>query len=174
MDTTWAARSVRRRALTDANGRLEIPAIAAGRLALVLDLRSRPDLPYRGLPPANQVVEAGQTTTVEIRLKHAVRIEGVIRERKTGLPIAGVSPEIPDLAVRLGENAKVVTDAHGRFEGYIEGQQPYAFLYTTPKPYFIPSDTPGHFSFAARGRDRIQAAADRAGAGRSPARIGRR
>ena len=123
---------------TDANGRFEIPAIAAGRLALILDLRARPDLPYRGLPPANQVVEAGGTTNVEVRLKRAVRLEGVIRERGTGLPIAGVSPEIPDLAYRLGGNSKVVTDANGRFEGYIEGQQPYAFLYSTPKPYFIP------------------------------------
>jgi Carboxypeptidase regulatory-like domain len=128
--------------VTDSSGRLEISAIAAGRLMLVLDLRSRPDLPYRGLPPANQIVEACQATTVEIRLKRAVRIEGVIRERTTGLPIAGVSPELPDLAVRLGQNAKVVTDALGKFEGYIEGQQPYAFLYTTPKPFFVPSDTP--------------------------------
>ena len=137
--------------ITDSSGRLEVPAIAAGRLALVLDLRSRPDLPLRGLPPANQVVEAGQTTIVDIRLKHAVRIEGVIRERKTGLPIAGVSPEIPDLAIRVGENSKVVTDALGRFEGFIEGQQPYAFLYTTPKPYFIPTDTPDTFHLLPAG-----------------------
>ena len=123
---------------TDANGRFEIPAIAAGRLALTLDLRSRPDLPYRGLPPANQVVEGGQTLTLEIRLKQAVHIEGVVRERGTGLPIAGVNPEIPDLAYRLGGNSKVVTDANGKFEGYMEGQQPYAFLHSTPKPYFIP------------------------------------
>ena len=127
---------------TDSQGRLEIPAIAAGRLALVLDLRARPELPYRGLPPANQVVEAGQTTTVEIRLKLAAHLKGLIRERGTGLPIAGVSPEIPDLAVRAGENARVVTNARGEFEGFIEGQQPYAFLYTTPKPYFIPADAP--------------------------------
>ncbi|MFI5457341.1 MAG: carboxypeptidase regulatory-like domain-containing protein [Isosphaerales bacterium] len=127
---------------TDETGRFAIPAIAAGRLVLMLDLRSRPDLPYRGLPPANHVVETGQTTTVDVRLKRAVRLEGVIRERTTGLPIAGVYPEIPDQAIRPGGNAKVVTDALGHFEGYMEGQQPYAFLFTTPRPYFIPSDTP--------------------------------
>ncbi len=125
-------------ATTDANGRFEIPAIAAGRLVLTLDLRSRPDLPYRGLPPANRLVEAGQTTNLEIRFKRAVHLEGVIRERATGSPIAGVSPEIPDLAYRLGRNSRPVTDANGRFEGYMEGQQPYAFLYSTPKPYYIP------------------------------------
>ena len=115
-----------------------MPAIAAGRLALVLDLRSRSDLPYRGLPPVNQVVEAGRMTTVSIQLKRAVHLEGVIRERGTGTPIEGVSPEIPDLAYRLGGNSRPVTDAAGRFEGYMEGEQPYAFLYETPKPYFIP------------------------------------
>ncbi len=132
-------------ATSDADGRYEIPAIAAGRLSLSLDFRSRPDLPYRGLPPANQVVEAGQTTTLEIPLKRAVRLEGVIRERGTGLPISGVSPEIPDLAIRVGGNSSVVTDANGRFLGYIEGQQPYAFLYSTPKPFYIPE-----------GRDQLQ------------------
>ncbi len=123
---------------TDEKGNFEIPAIAAGRLSLVLELRSRPDLPFRGLPPANQVVEAGRTTSVEIRLKRAVHIEGIIRERTTGLPIAGVSPQIPDLASRVGGNPRAVTDAKGRFEGYMEGDQPYAFLYATPKPYYIP------------------------------------
>jgi hypothetical protein len=135
---------------TDANGRFEIPAIAAGRLSLVLDLRSRSDLPYRGLPPASQVVEAGQTTTLEIRLNRAVHLEGIIRERGTGIPIAGVSPQIPDLAVRLGGNPAVVTDANGKFEGYIEGQQPYAFIYSTPKPYYIP-ETPDTFHLLPAG-----------------------
>jgi Carboxypeptidase regulatory-like domain len=136
---------------TDESGRFELPAIAAGRLALVLDFRARPDLPYRGLPPANQVVEAGQTTTIEVRLKRAVRIEGVVRERGTGVPIAGASPQIPDLAFRRGGNPKVVTDALGRFAGYMEGQQPYAFLHETPKPYFIPSDAPDTFHLLPAG-----------------------
>ncbi len=135
---------------TDANGQFEIPAIAAGGLSLVLDLRSRPDLPLRGLPPANQVVEAGRTTTLEIQLKRAVHMEGIIRERGTGLPIAGVSPQIPDMAWRLGGNSRVVTDAHGRFEGYMEGDQPYAFIYATPKPYYIPK-TPDTFHLLPAG-----------------------
>ena len=135
---------------TDGNGQFEIPAIAAGRLSLVLELRSRPDLPLRGLLPANQVVEPGRTTTMEIRLKRAVHIDGVIRERGTGLPIAGVSPQIPDLAWRVGGNPRPVTDAKGRFEGYMEGDQPYAFLYTTPKPYYIPQ-TPDTFHLLPAG-----------------------
>ncbi len=126
---------------TDGSGRFEIPAIAAGRLALTLDFRSRPDLPYRGLPPANQVVEAGQTTTLEIPLKRAVRIEGVVRERD-GAPIPGASPETPDPATRLGGNPQVVTDSGGRFAAYMERDQPYAFFHSTPKPYFVPSDAP--------------------------------
>ena len=128
--------------VTDVSGAFEIPAISAGRLTMVLDFRSRPDLAYRGLPPANQVVEAGQTTTMAIRLKPAVRIEGVIRERGNGRPIAGVSPEIPDPASRIGGNPKVVTDALGRFTGYIEGDQPYAFVYATPRPFVVPADAP--------------------------------
>jgi hypothetical protein len=129
-------------ATTDQDGRFEIARIAAGRLALVLDFRSLPDLPYRGSPPASQVVETGETTTVAVRLKHAVRIEGVVRERGTGVPIAGVSPMIPDPAMDSGGNPWVVTDAFGKFHGYMEGDQPYAFIYATPKPYFVPSDAP--------------------------------
>jgi hypothetical protein len=127
--------------VTDAAGRFEIPAIAAGRLALVLDFSSRPDLPYRGLPPAHQVVESGRTTSVQIRLKRVVRLRGLVRERGTGVPISGVRPLIPDPAGRAG-GSDVVTDALGRFAGWMEGEQPYAFIYTTPKPYFVPADTP--------------------------------
>ncbi len=128
--------------ITDEAGRFEIGAIAAGRLALMLDFRSLPDFSYRGLPPASQVVETGGATTILVRLKRAVRIEGVVRERGTGVPIAGVSPIIPDPAMRQGGNPSVVTDAGGKFRGYMEGDQPYAFIYATPKPYFVPSDAP--------------------------------
>ncbi|MGO9467664.1 MAG: carboxypeptidase regulatory-like domain-containing protein [Isosphaeraceae bacterium] len=137
--------------VTDVAGRFEIAAIAAGRLALVLDFRSLPDLPYRGFPPDSQVVETGGTTTVEIRLKRAVRVEGVVRERGTGVPIAGVSPMIPDPAIRRGGNPWVVTDAGGEFHGYMEGDQPYAFIYATPKPYFVPSDAPDTFHLLSAG-----------------------
>ena len=129
-------------AVTDASGRFVIPAIAAGRLALMLELRARPDLPYRGIAAQGQVVDAGGATAVEIRLKRAVRLEGVVRERGTGLPIAGVSPEIPDPATRTGGDVGPVTDALGRFGGYMDGDQPYAFLYSSPRPYYVPSDTP--------------------------------
>ena len=43
-----------------------------------------------------------------------------------------------------------MTDANGRFEGYIEGEQPYAFLYTTPKPFYIP-ETPDTFHLLPAG-----------------------
>jgi hypothetical protein len=136
---------------TDGSGRFEIPAIAAGRLDLALDFESRPDLPYRGLAPKNLVIEAGLAASVEIALKRVVRIEGLVRERGTGLPIAGVSPEIPDPASRQGDRRKVVTDASGHFAGYMEGQQPFAFLYRTPKPFFIPADAPENFNLLPAG-----------------------
>ena len=136
---------------TDGAGRFEIPAVAAGRLELVLDFRSLPDLPDRGFPPASQVVESGQTTIVEICLKRAVRIEGVVREQDSGLPIFGVNPMIPDPAVRRGGNRAVVTDAAGKFHGYMEGDQPYAFIYTAPKPYYVPSDAPDDFYLLSAG-----------------------
>jgi hypothetical protein len=138
-------------AITDRDGGFTIPAIAAGRLLLTLDFRSRPDLPYRGLPPANQVVEPGQTATVPIRLTRAVQLDGLIRERGTGLPIAGVSPEIPDPASQVGGNPPVVTDARGRFAGCMEHDQPYAFIYATPRPYFVPADAPDDFQLLPAG-----------------------
>jgi hypothetical protein len=143
--TGWAE------AVTDAAGRFQIPAIAAGRLELMLDFRSLPDLPYRGLAPASQAVESGRTTMVQIRLKRAVRIEGMIRERATGAPIKGATPVIPDQAVLRGGNPNVMSDGTGKFHGYMEGDQPYAFIYATPKPYFVPPDAPDDFHLLSPG-----------------------
>ncbi|HEX8203597.1 MAG TPA: carboxypeptidase regulatory-like domain-containing protein, partial [Isosphaeraceae bacterium] len=125
--------------LSDAQGRFEILALAAGRLVLALKFRPGAPPAYRGLPPANRVVEAGRTTHVEIALKPAVLARGQVHERGTGVPIPGVRAV---LNPARGGDAASESDAEGRFAGFMLGDQAVAFLYGTPRPYVIPADAP--------------------------------
>jgi hypothetical protein len=124
---------------SDAAGRFDIPALAAGRLVLTLGFRPGEPPAYRGQPPVNQVVEAGRTANVEIALRRAVLVRGLVRERGTGAPIPGVRPV---LNPARGGDASAVSDAEGRFAGFTLGNQPYGFLYGAPRPYVIPTDAP--------------------------------
>jgi hypothetical protein len=128
---------------SDDQGRFDILALAAGRLVLTLGFRPGEPPAFRGQPPVHRVVEEGRTTNVEVALRHAVLVQGVVRERGTGAPIPGVRPA---LNPARGGDASAVTDTEGRFAGFLLGDQPYAFLYSTPRPYFIPADAPesGH------------------------------
>ncbi len=76
-----------------------------------------------GMPPAGSAwflqslsdvpVAAVKTTWVEVRAVKGVRLRGVVRERRTGAPIAGV--DVSRYRTRGSEDASVRTDAEGRF-----------------------------------------------------------
>jgi hypothetical protein len=93
----------------DDRGRFTVPEFPAGGLGVYGQptagspwfLRSPPDLK----------VEPGRTTRVEARPVKGVRLEGVVRERATGRPVAGI-----EVGLHGSPGAMVRTDAGGRFE----------------------------------------------------------
>jgi beta-lactamase regulating signal transducer with metallopeptidase domain/protocatechuate 3,4-dioxygenase beta subunit len=73
---------------TDEQGRVNVPAIAAGKLRLVVDENEALD--YLATPPEDVLVAPGRTTEVTVPLQKAVRITGRVLERGTDKPIGGV------------------------------------------------------------------------------------
>lgn len=102
------------RAVSDAEGRFEVPEMAAGKLLFSSD-PTAPDLiaqPVRG-----RTIEAGGRTEVDLVLKRGIPVRGVVRERETGRPVAGAWFEIssrPD-----GGSKPTGTDAEGRFLAFL-------------------------------------------------------
>ncbi len=71
------------------DGSFGIPAIAAGRLAIMT--RIDEGLPVRPRIPTDLDVAAGRVNHIEIPLERAVRVVGRIRVKGTGDPVAGAS-----------------------------------------------------------------------------------
>ncbi len=108
---------------TRPDGSFVIPAIAAGKV----NIATRVDeaLPVRPMVPEGLDVRIDETTRVEIPLKAAVRLRGVIRVRGTGEPVPGASISVsyPWGATKgaIGGPAgssMAVSDAKGRYETY--------------------------------------------------------
>jgi hypothetical protein len=77
------------------------------------DFPLRPELPATG----SVEIKAGELTQVEIPLQKAVRISGVVLERGTGHPIAGLP-----LLINNGREItpqRVETDAAGRYSTFV-------------------------------------------------------
>src|SRR5207248_2758272 len=106
---------------TDADGRFEIPAIAAGRLRLYAPTDS--SRPPRILFPAGRVVKAGELTEVVVPLDGPGRtrtVTGVVLDRR-GRPIEGAT------VLQAGDGprrTRTTTDDRGRFRlpGVLEGK----------------------------------------------------
>jgi hypothetical protein len=95
------------------DGRFRFPAIAAGALDLWVDWPDGPDPDVLPAWPQTMIVEAGKVNRVEIPVRLAATIEGVIRERGTGAPIPGVRLYLFRPGESSGANTR--TDAEGRF-----------------------------------------------------------
>jgi hypothetical protein len=99
--------------VTNNDGRFWVPAIAIGELTVTHQLRR--ELPLRNGPPDWPAVREGEFTEVEVFLKKAVRVSGVVNETGTGKPIPGAG-------VSVGwqpEPLVLSTDAQGRFTDYV-------------------------------------------------------
>jgi RNA polymerase sigma factor (sigma-70 family) len=135
----------------DGEGRFEVPALAQGNLAFVV--QAPKDSPLRAQVPAYRslTLKAGATTNVTIPLKPAVRVKGVVRERGTGKPIAGMS-----LLVGFGDGnsaEEVETDAEGR----------YTALVPPGSVHRIPGTPAGYLPMTREDRRQIDQAEVRAG-----------
>jgi hypothetical protein len=78
-------------------------------------------------------VEKGQTAEVVLTLKRAIRVSGVVREKGTETPIAGVQ-----VAVTLAETGAMTTGPDGSYEGYVPPEVTYLFARYIPPGYARP------------------------------------
>ena len=111
-------------ATTGADGTFVVPGIAAGKLAI--GTRVDEAVPVRPIAPDGLEVRANQTTRVEIPLKKAIRLRGLIRVQGTGEPIPGASIAVgygwkdSKLEANGGPigTSTVVSDSKGRYETF--------------------------------------------------------
>jgi hypothetical protein len=96
---------------TDPEGRFALPEIAPGGLSLAVIPPGETDLlpDLTKLPPARE----GRENTLELPLRRAATVTGLIREHGNGAPIAGMRVHL----FRPGGSGGVdaVTDAQGRY-----------------------------------------------------------
>src|SRR5690606_4916438 len=97
------------------DGRFRFPALAVGALDLWVNWPEGPDPEVLPDWPQHMTLQAGQVNRVEIPVRPATEITGVVRDRSTGEPVPGVWLWIN----RPGESsgARLKTDADGRFHG---------------------------------------------------------
>ncbi len=128
------------RAACDEQGRFTIPAIAAGLAALEIEFDPETSPPLRGEAPRGIVVKAGRATEVTIPLRETLVVRGLVRERGTDRPIAGVKVVLNGY---FGGDRFAMTGADGRFAGRIrrDAGQPYGWPIRIPVPYYVPADT---------------------------------
>ena len=101
-------------ATTDDEGRFDIPTLASGRLSISLTPPDGADhVPEPGHDTA-RVLKADGASEIEIGLSKGVKVEGLVRERGTGTPLAGTTVNImtPSSATR---GYPVRADAEGRY-----------------------------------------------------------
>ncbi len=114
--------------VTSAEGRFDLAEVPEGRLNVAL--LSQPGSPWFGRMENQPQVVAGMTAEVTLKLVRGVRVRGLVRERGTGRPIAGV-------AVNLGFGGEPVrTDAEGRYDGFAPpGKRLIYYVWSTPPAY---------------------------------------
>ena len=95
-----------------------------------------------GGSPEGLIVRAGQTTEVTIPRREAGTIRGLVREKGTNRPIAGVKVALNGYT---GGDRFAVTDGSGRFAGRIprDVNQPYGWPIRHPAPFDTPADASG-------------------------------
>lgn len=104
-------------AISDATGRLEVPALAAGRLSLFYFRNSRSigTSATRGL--TTRRIDSGKPTDIEISMRQGLPMRGLVRDRETGAPIAGALISVGD---PFDFGAMVVrTDGTGHYEAVL-------------------------------------------------------
>jgi hypothetical protein len=96
---------------TDDDGRFVFPVIAPGSLQLVL----KPPREWPVLPdiPRSLAVLPGRANSMEIPLRPAATIAGVVRERGTGLPVPGVKLWL--VGSGTGESHHAESDGQGQY-----------------------------------------------------------
>ncbi len=120
--------------VTDASGRFEVSAIAAGSLTVRVRPRAgSPDLPARVI---RRTLEPGRQVDLEIPLRRGVRVTGVALDDRDGRPIADVVVSVVPSAP--AEPSRVRTDAEGRYEAFVPPGLVSHRVLKVPAPYLAP------------------------------------
>lgn len=124
-------------ARTGSDGRLSIPAVAAGVLsAIPVDLPNQYIVSRMAL---GQRISVGQTTVVEVSLMHGIPVRGILRERGSSRPIARALVRVRCGSPRLGFDKTARTDDEGYFEVFLRpGPVQVNVIYAGP--YFAQND----------------------------------
>jgi protocatechuate 3,4-dioxygenase beta subunit len=128
-------------AACDPSGRFEIPAIAAGILEFELVFDREQGVPLRGEAPRGLVLSAGSKLELTIPLRPTVLIRGVVREKETTRPIAGVRLVINN---RFGGDRFAVSDSQGNYSARVvrEANQAFGWPIRIPRPFYQPDGAP--------------------------------
>jgi hypothetical protein len=120
---------------TDAQGRFVIPEVPVGGL----NVAGTPPAssPWFLKAPSGITVEAGKTTRVEVKPARGVRLKGIVRERDTDRPIAGVGVGLMNPAE--GEEGIVRTDAEGRYEFFGRPVRSRVTVWSVPEGFASPN-----------------------------------
>ena len=115
------------RAACDEQGRFVIPAIAAGMMTLEPEYDPERGSVLRNWPLSRILVRAGRTTELMIPMHPTVKVQGLVREKGTGRPIAGAAV----MWYGLFDGYPVAdTDASGAFRGFIAREE----IFAVPSP----------------------------------------
>jgi hypothetical protein len=125
----------------DSSGRLEVHAIAAGLLTFELLFDREQAIALRGEPPRGLVLSAGSKVEMTVSLRPTVLVRGVVREKETKRPIAGVKLEING---RFGGDRFAVSDSSGNYSARVvrEVNQAFGWPIRIPRPFYQPDGAP--------------------------------
>ncbi len=124
-------------AACDASGNFEIPAIAAGLLTVEILFDREHGTPLRGEPPRGLVLRAGSSVEVAIPLRATVLVRGVVRDKETKKPVAGVKLVMNG---EMGGDTFAISDAAGNYSAHVVRGvgQPFGWAIQVPRPFFEP------------------------------------
>lgn len=120
------------RVRSDDAGRFEIPALAAGKVRLVV-IYNR-DFPFVLTGPVSLTIEAGKTTEINVPLVRGKPLRGTVVDVETGFPIEGVQLSI----YGDGFSDKCVTGETGVYETIVGSTKANIALDQVPLPYMYP------------------------------------
>lgn len=122
-------------ATTDADGCFHVRAIAAGALSASLTLHA--ELPFRSDRIVGRPVVEETTNEMTIYLKRAVRVEGVVRDRDSGEPLAGAGVRLDYLLPR----GFSCSDAQGNYGAFRLPGSVSPSPWRMPRHYYFPQYT---------------------------------
>lgn len=120
-------------AVTDADGRFDVPAIVAGTLSAAVEPKA--ELPFRCQRITARPIVEGTANELVIDLERAVRVEGVVRDRDTGEPLAGAAVWLNRFDPSTIDPR---TDEQGRYFGFLLPGQVAPSFRRIPRGYYFP------------------------------------